>query len=159
DATNYCARLTDQERVAGRLPDGWEYRLPTEAEWEYGCRAGTTSRLYYGDDPNYSELDNYAWYNKNSGDTSHVVGGKKPNAWGLHDMLGNVYEWCQDWYGPYPGGSVADPQGPAAGSDRVDRGGSYNYDNYLCRSADRRYIPPATKGSYIGFRLVLVEAP
>ena len=92
------------------------YRLPTEAEWEYAARAGTTADRYAGN------LDAIAWYGENSGARPHPVGRKAPNAFGLHDMLGNVWEWVQDWYGAYPGGSVTDPQGPASGSRRVDRG-------------------------------------
>jgi formylglycine-generating enzyme required for sulfatase activity len=89
DATNYCAKLTVRERAAGRLPAGWEYRLPTEAQWEYACRAGSTNRFHYGDDPGYTELANYAWYTINTGSTQ-AVGGKLPNQWGLYDMHGNV---------------------------------------------------------------------
>jgi formylglycine-generating enzyme required for sulfatase activity len=154
DATNYCARLTAQERLAGRLPAGWAYRLPTEAEWEYACRAGTTNRFYYGDDPGYTQLANYAWYSANSGSTTHPVGGKLPNRWGLYDMAGNVWEWCSDWYGAYPGGSVTDPQGPASGSNRVVRGGSWSFNAFHCRSASR-YGDPASRGFDIGFRVVL----
>jgi len=90
DATNYCAQLTAQELAAGRLPAGWAYRLPTEAEYEYASRAGSTNRFSYGDDPGYTNLANYAWYGANSGGTTHPVGGKLPNRWGLYDMSGNV---------------------------------------------------------------------
>jgi formylglycine-generating enzyme required for sulfatase activity len=125
DATNYCGKLTQRERAAGRIAINHVYRLPTEAEWEYACRAGTTTRFSYGDDPGYTNLTNYAWYSDNSGATTHPVGRKLPNPWGLYDMHGNVWEWCQDWYGDYAGGIAQDPQGPATGSARVFRGGPW----------------------------------
>ena len=105
DATNYCGELTERERAAGRIATNSVYRLPTEAEWEYACRAGTSTRFSYGDDPGYTNLTNYAWYGDNSGGTTHPVGQKLPNPWGLYDMHGNVWEWCQDWWSDtYPGG-------------------------------------------------------
>jgi formylglycine-generating enzyme required for sulfatase activity len=156
DATNYCGNLTAAERAAGRLPAGYVYRLPTEAEWEYACRAGTTTRFSYGHDLNYSQLGNYAWYASNSGSTTHAVGLKPPNAWGLYDMAGNVSEWCLDWYGGYLGGSVIDPTGAASGSDRVIRGGCWYSDGRDCRSANRgNYAPDGQLNSGIGFRAVL----
>jgi len=156
DATNYCAQLTARERLAGRLPAGWAYRLPTEAEWEYACRAGTTNRYYYGDDTGYTQLANYAWYNANSGGITHPVGGKLPNRWGLYDMAGNVWEWCSDWYDDaYPGGSVTDPQGSVSGSHRVIRGGSWPNPANYCRSAQRGLSLPAAPDNRFGFRLVL----
>jgi len=156
DATNYCALLTAQERLAGRLPAGAAYRLPTEAEWEYASRAGSTTRFSYGDDPDYTELTHYAWYTANSGGTTHAVGGKLPNRWGLYDMSGNVWEWCSDWYGNYPGGSVTDPQGSGSGSYRVFRGGGwYDYGGRLCRSAYRYSLYPSIRSYSLGFRVVL----
>jgi len=155
DATNYCATLTARERSAGRLPTGWAYRLPTEAEWEYAARAGTTTRFSYGDDPDYSLLRNYAWYYDNSGDGTHPVGQKQANPWGLNDMYGNVFEWCLDWYGTYPGGSLTDPIGPASGSVRVARGGGWRNGGGGFRSADRANFTPDDRSSYIGFRAVL----
>ena len=156
DATNYCARLTARERSAGRLPAGVAYRLPTEAEWEYASRAGSTTRFSYGDDPDYTELHKYAWYEDNSGETTHAVGGKLPNRWGLYDMSGNVWEWCSDWWcDHYTGGNVADPQGPSSGSYRVIRGGSWDYYASNCRSAYRGNGSPSGRGSGIGFRVVL----
>lgn len=155
DATNYCARLNAREQAAGRLPAGWAYRLPTEAEWEYACRAGTTTQFYYGDDAGYTLLPVFAWYSDNSANTTHVVGQKAPNRWGLYDMMGNVHEWCQDWFGSLLGGSLTDPQGPASGSTRVIRGGGWNGDAGSCASAHRTYSGPFARTSAFGFRVVL----
>ncbi len=156
DAVAYCAKLTEKEKAAGRLPVGYEYRLPTEAEWEYACRAGTTTAFSFGDD--VSKLGEYAWYGGNSSSTTHPVGKKKPNGWGLYDMHGNVWEWCQDWYGNYPGGSVTDPQGPATGSYRVERGGYWRSFAGHCRSADRNGYGPGSRYRGLGFRPVLAPA-
>jgi formylglycine-generating enzyme required for sulfatase activity len=155
EATNYCGTLTARERAAGRLPAGYAYRLPTEAEWEYACRAGSTPRFYYGDDLNYTALDQYAWYTANSGGQTHPVGLKRPNKWGLYDMSGNMWEWCSDCYGSYPGGSVADPTGSAGGSFRVVRGGSWGGVGRYCRSAHRGAFTPDRRDYGIGFRPVL----
>ena len=156
DATNYCARLAARELVAGRLPAGWAYRLPTEAEWEYASRAGSTNRFSYGDDPGYTQLANYAWHGATySGGTTHAVGGKLPNRWGLYDVSENVWEWCSDWFGSYSGGSVTNPQGSGSGSNRVVRGGCWYYFAYYCRSAARNFDFPSYRYYYIGFRVVL----
>jgi formylglycine-generating enzyme required for sulfatase activity len=155
DATNYCGKLTEQERAAGRISTNALYRLPTEAEWEYACRAWTTTRFSYGDDPGYTNLAAYAWYADNSGAATHPVGQKLPNPWGLYDMHGNVLNWCQDWWGTYPGGSLSDPQGPTTGSLRVIRGGSWLRTAAHCRSAFRHYFAPNTTNILIGFRVVL----
>jgi formylglycine-generating enzyme required for sulfatase activity len=155
DATNYCAKLTAREIEAGRLPAGYEYRLPTNAEWEYACRAGTTTRFSYGDDLNYSSLDQYAWFAGNSANKTQPVGTKMPNAWGLYDMHGNVWEWCLDWHGTYHGGSVTDPRGPDTGSSRVNRGGSWRSIGGYCRSAFRVHYWPDNRDDFIGFRPVL----
>ena len=127
------------------------YRLPTEAEWEYAARAGTSGDRYGGD------LDAIAWYGGNSGGRTHAVGQKAPNAWGLHDMLGNVGEWVQDWYGDYPGGSVTDPQGPASGSYRVYRGGSWLFVARYCRASNRNLNTPGDRIRILGFRLLRME--
>jgi formylglycine-generating enzyme required for sulfatase activity len=157
DATNYCALRTQQEIATGRIPAGCRYRLPTEAEWEYACRAWTSDRrLHYGDDPGYPNLGDYAWYSANSGNGTHPVGQKRPNAWGLYDMAGNVWVWCQDWYGTYSGGSVTDPRGPDAGASRVLRGGGWSFDARFCRSAQRSSSSPAFTSSLVGLRVVLV---
>lgn len=126
-AMEFCAKLTGIEKQAGRLPAGYVFRLPTEAEWEYACRAGTKGP--YNVDADFTKVEairTFAWV---AGDDTapgpRVVGTRKPNAWGLHDMHGNVYEWCVDWYAPYPQGAVADPSGPATGKERVVRGGCF----------------------------------
>ncbi len=156
DAVAYCNGLTANEANAGKLPAGYVYRLPTEAEWEYACRAGTTTRFSYGDDPGYGELGRYAWFTVNSGGRTHVVGGLLANPWGLHDMHGNVWEWCQDWWsGNYPGGALTDPAGAASGSLRVLRGGYWVNDGRYCRSAFRDYVTPDYRINFIGFRVVL----
>jgi formylglycine-generating enzyme required for sulfatase activity len=155
DATNYSGKLTQQERAAGRIPTNCVYRLPTEAEWEYACRAWTSTRFSYGDDPGYADLTNYAWYQDNNGITTRPVGQKLPNLWGLYDMHGNLWEWCQDWYGTYHGGTAIDPQGPATGLYRVIRGGSWSSGAGPCRSAARSTTPRLNGGDFIGFRVVL----
>ncbi len=126
------------------------YRLPTEAEWEYGARAGTTGARY-------GALDAIAWYGNNSGRRTHPVGQKRANAWGLHDMLGNVWEWTGDWYGAYPSGSVTDPDGPKAGSARVARGGGWSNNARRVRSANRNSYSPGDRSYSIGFRLVRTD--
>ena len=155
DAVSFCSRLTARERAEGRLPEDVAYRLPTEAEWEFAARAGTTTRFSYGDDPGYEQLRLYAWYGGNSGLRTHPVGVKLSNPWGLFDMHGNVFEWCSDWFGPLPGNSVTDPQGPATGIDRIIRSGYWDSSPAFCRSAMRVHFPPSTRISYLGFRVVL----
>ncbi len=156
DATNYCGLLTQRERTAGRIPATSVYRLPTEAEWEYTCRGGTTTRFNYGDDPGYTNLTNYAWYSANSGNRLRPVGQKLPNGWGLYDMHGNVFEWCQSFWGStLPGGTVVDPQGPATGSRRVIRSGYWGSSGRGSRSALRDNDYPDTKHFGVGFRVVL----
>ena len=133
------------------------YRLPTEAEWEYAYRAGTTTAFYNGGitncgskDPN---LDKIGWYNQNSSSMTHPVGKKAPNAWGLYDMAGNVWEWCHDWYAAYPPTSVTDPVGSSSGSSRVKRGGSYPHSAIDARAAERTSFYPNGRFGYNGFRL------
>jgi formylglycine-generating enzyme required for sulfatase activity len=157
EATNYCLLLTQRELAAGRISTGWKFRLPTEAEWEYACRAGTTNRFYYGNDPGYTNLASYAWYADNSGAQTHPTGQKPANPWGLYDMHGNIWEWCGDWYAPYPGGSVNDPMATDSSSGvRVLRGGSWLDDARFCRSACRiGDYPDDTHYNFYGFRVVL----
>jgi formylglycine-generating enzyme required for sulfatase activity len=159
EATNYCHQLTLRDRAAGRIPSGYAYRLPTEAEWEYACRAGTTNRFSYGDDLNYSELTEYAWYRDNSEGMTHAVGQKLPNPWGLYDVHGGVWEWCQDfWSDHFPGGSQIDPQGPATGPSQVMRGGCWSFPARHSRSAARLAVPPQGRLGDYGFRVVLAPS-
>jgi formylglycine-generating enzyme required for sulfatase activity len=150
DAVEFCRKLSDlpAEKSAGHV-----YRLPTEAEWEYACRAGTKTKYSFGDSE--AELGEFGWYGKNSSGAT-VVGGKKPNSWGLYDMHGNVNEWCQDWYGSYPSGAVTDPTGPSSGSRRVTRGGSWLDSADSCRSARSGFDAASPDDQYIslGFRVV-----
>ena len=152
DAVSFCNKLDQQERKAGRVPPGYTYSLPTEAQWENACRAGTTGP-YAGD-----SLGDLGWYSTNSGSKTHDVGLKAANPWGFHDMHGNVWEWCADWHGSYPSGSVTDPQGPGSGSGRVHRGGSWLYYARNCRSAYRYRLTPVYRINDLGFRLCLSPA-
>jgi formylglycine-generating enzyme required for sulfatase activity len=183
DGVAFCRKLTERERAAGRLPAGYEYRLPTEAEWEYACRAGTTEATYAGNlviagRANAPVLDRIAWYRGNSSEgymgngvptvfweqkqypggtaAQRTVATKLPNAWGLYDMLGNVWECCGDWYvGKLPGGSVSDPSGPASGVMRVVRGGCWYRAPGVCRAAFRGWAPAGARYNSVGFRLAL----
>jgi len=152
DAVEFCRKLSEKEGV--------EYRLSTEAEWEYACRAGTTTVYSFGDDE--SQLGEYAWYRGNAYDVgekyAHIVGQKKPNPWGLYDMHGNVWEWCHDRHGEYPSGDVTDPVGPASGSDRVYRGGGWFDGAGGCRSAIRDRFSPSYRFFRLGFRVLRSSA-
>jgi len=148
DAVEFCRRLSAKECKT--------YRLPTEAEWEYACRAGTTTRYSFGDDE--ESLGEYAWYTDNSDGKTHPVGQKKPNAWGLHDMHGNVWEWCADYYRMdyYAVSPTDDPVGPETATPRVFRGGCWWRVAGYCRSAYRlRFVPQPRYGS-LGFRVAAV---
>lgn len=131
-------------------------RLPTEAEWEYACRAGTTTRFSFGDSE--ADLGEHAWFAGNSGDTTHPVGKKLPNAWGLHDMHGNVWEWCQDWYGEYPKEVAVDPAGTFRGTSRVLRSGSWHDFAWVCRASYRDVNDPGIRNGNFGFRVALLPA-
>jgi formylglycine-generating enzyme required for sulfatase activity len=137
DAARFCEALSAQT--------GGAYGPPTEAQWEYACRAGTTTTRY-------GDLDAIAWYRENSHNSTQPVAQKQPNAWGLYDMLGNVWEWCFDRYANVVSGPPRDPQGPLRGNDRVFRGGSYNIYGHYCRAAQRGYNVPAFRSVNVGFR-------
>lgn len=164
DASKFCGKLNGLERDAKRLPKDWRYALPTEVQWEYACRAGSTSTFSFGD--KLTELPQYAWFgatNSSRGVRSsalneryaHEVGALKPNAWGLHDMHGNVWEWCGDWYDGdfYLSSPASDPTGPASGTERVIRGGGWLRGPRLCRSAYRGRLAPEERSNFSGFRV------
>ena len=157
EANEFCETLTERERRAGRLPEGWAYQLPTEAQWEYACRAGTTAAWHFGND--VSNLGDYAWYKDNAWAVgehyAHEVGKKKPNAWNMYDMYGNVWEWCLDWYdSDLPGGT--DPIVKKEPSSQVFRGGRWDDSAKRCRSAFRRLSSPMYRYQSLGFRFVIV---
>jgi formylglycine-generating enzyme required for sulfatase activity len=163
DAMAYCTVLTERERSAERLPTGYEYRLPTEAEWEYACRAGTTTAFCYGDELQHgmANFDSGSWgapdYPSFPIGQTEAVGSYAPNAWGLYDMHGNVQEWCLDWAGLLPGGSVSDLRGPSAGNYPGVRGGNFYLPSISCRSAARSQRQ-RSNNEFIGFRLVLAPS-
>ena len=148
-AVEFCKKLSDfpEENKAGRV-----YRLPTEAEWEYACRAGSKTAWSVGASPKL--LSDCAWTH-GIGQQTHPVGKKKPNAWGLYDMHGNVLEWCSDWYGLYEKGAVNDPSGPTGGYARVNRGGAWLGREDGCRSAARHKYYPFRGHANLGFRVAL----
>ena len=132
-----------------------KFRLPTEAEWEYACRAGTTTAYYWGEKMKENGSSEYAWANSRSFARTHTVGQKLPNAWGLYDMSGNVWEWCSDWFGRYDDQARIDPKGPENGTMKVFRGGSW-YDFFEShRSANRHKHAPDERYTAIGMRLVM----
>jgi formylglycine-generating enzyme required for sulfatase activity len=156
DATNYCGKLTQNEKAAGRLPTNYVYRLPTEAEREYATRAGTTTRFSYGDDLTYTELAKYAWFATNYLGSSHLIAQKLPNPWGLFDLHGNVMEWCLDYLGStLPAGPLTDPKYSSSTTRRTLRGGSMASQARDCRSAFRLWDDPASQFINAGFRVLL----
>ncbi|MDO4588087.1 MAG: SUMF1/EgtB/PvdO family nonheme iron enzyme [Planctomycetia bacterium] len=148
-----CQKFLSEWNSLSGMPCGLKAKLPTEAQWEYACRAGTTGP--YG---GTGKLDEMGWYRRNSGNTTHSVKSKKPNNWGLYDMHGNVWEWCEDWYEDYPNNSVIDPVGPSFGSCRAIRGGFYCSDAQYCRCALRGRCDPEGHYDFIGFRFSLVPS-
>jgi sulfatase modifying factor 1 len=159
-AQSFCGSLTEQERTAGRLPARWEYRLPTEAQWEYACRAGSETLFTFGDDE--SGLGEYAWFKGNASGVNqhyaHQVGLKQANGWGLYDICGNVQEWCRDWYNTkLPGG--LDPEVTTGSkAERVARGGCFRYEAGYCRSETRMSFTPAYRDDDVGFRVAAVRS-
>jgi formylglycine-generating enzyme required for sulfatase activity len=149
DAQEFCKKASEKT--------GLTVRSPTEAEWEYTCRAGTRTTYYTGDAE--ADLDRAAWYDKNSMNTTRPVGQKAANAWGLYDMHGNVWEWCGDWYEAYRAEAAVDPQGPAQGAQRALRGGLWCGNLGSCRSAYRFWLYPVSRGPFIGFRVAADVPP
>ena len=152
-----CVSWNDCQTFINRLNNytGRNFRLPTEAEWEFAARGGNYSRHYKYSGSNY--IGDVAWYDGNSSNRTHPVGTKQPNELGLYDMSGNVYEWCSDWYGSYNSYSQSNPTGPNSGSDRVDRGGSWGGSARYCRSSYRGNLTPGYRFSNLGLRLVLSQ--
>jgi formylglycine-generating enzyme required for sulfatase activity len=157
NARAYCTALTVAETLAGNVPDGYEYRLPTEAEWEYACRAGTKTEFHVGQELLCSQaqfgFSNHSNTSCASGGTADV-GGDAPNAWGLYDMHGNVWEWCLDTFANHGSTPVTDPF-VKDGQQRVYRGGSWVNDSFWCRSAFRSSNFPVIESSGVGLRVVL----
>lgn len=151
EAAEFCRRITERERAGGRLPAGYVYALPTEAQWEYAAKAGAGGAFT-------GKVDGLAWHDQNSGPTTHPVATKEPNALGLHDMLGNVWEWCADWYAPYPGGAATDYAGPPHGTAKASRGGSWWAGPRGARPANRYRDMPQNGNDDLGFRLALVPS-
>jgi formylglycine-generating enzyme required for sulfatase activity len=168
DAVRYCNRLSEREglppyyrvegdRVEITEPGGLGYRLPTEAEWEYACRAGTTTAWYFGDSA--SALDDHAWTSADSDERTHQVGRRRASPLGLHDVYGNVWEWCWDWDGPYSAGATSDPQGPRTGRYRILRGGAWNTFEPDTGSARRNAARPDERHKDTGFRVARTVPP
>jgi len=165
EAEAFCRRLTEQTRAAGELPEGWEFRLPTEAQWEYACRAGSTTAFSFGETLSSAQANFGKPYNGTPtgvpGSASSKAGSFASNAWGLHDMHGNEWEWCRDWYhAQLPGGvdpdlsSVKGVPNRDGSFSRVRRGGAWVEDVAFCRSAVRLRYEPERRADHIGFRII-----
>lgn len=163
EAEAFCHRLTELDRQSGELPQDWEFRLPTEAQWEYACRAGTTTATAFGDRLS-SKQANFKGKPYNGAEPgpslnrAAKVGSYPPNAWGLHDMHGNIYEWCRDWAHSKLAGGVDPDLYSAIARSRVRRGGCWADDGWPCRSAFRLRFEPERRYDHIGFRIVIVQA-
>jgi len=164
EAMEFCKQLTQQEQAAGNLPEGWIYTLPTEAQWEYACRAGTETPFSFGEVLRGEQANcngTYPYGTEEEGTDlgePAAVGSYEPNPWGIYDMHGNVAEWCLGWFGEYPKGEVTDPGGAKNGQARVVRGGSWVDLSRQCRSAHRYSLKPDTQRNHVGFRVVLAQA-
>ena len=155
-AVAFCSALTRRDREARRIPVDMIYRLPTEAEWEYACLAGSNTAFSFADSEELA--DAHAWSAENADDKTNVVGKKQPNAWGLHDMHGNVWEWAADWFAPHPADTaLVDPIGPPAGKHRVFKGGGWYHEAKFARSTTRFMMEPGMSINYVGFRVVLAK--
>lgn len=165
-AKSFCEKMTNREGKAGRLPNGWAYQLPTEAQWEYACRAGTKTSWSFGNTPKgISKHANFADKNSNmqgaqkeydDGFEFTAPAGSFPaNPWGFHEMHGNVFEWCSDWYGIHGPAVVSDPKGPMKGTERIFRGGCWALPTIFSRSARRDKNVPILESAFLGFRLCL----
>ncbi|MBT3468838.1 MAG: SUMF1/EgtB/PvdO family nonheme iron enzyme, partial [Opitutae bacterium] len=152
DAIAFIQKLNQRELDAGRLPEGIGYSLPTEAQWEYACRAGTTTAYSFG--ASITSIDQANFKGSGLNKTTNV-GSYPANAWGFHDLHGNVFEWTADWHGNYPAGTVSDPAGAETGSYRVYRGGGWTTDGGNLRSAIRSRNTPVLREFNLGFRLSL----
>jgi formylglycine-generating enzyme required for sulfatase activity/tRNA A-37 threonylcarbamoyl transferase component Bud32 len=152
-AKRFCTELTARERARGSIPSDWEFNLPTEAQWEYACRAGSTTAYSFG--ASTEGLGEHTWYSYNARIRSHEVGQRKPNAWNLYDMHGNVWEWCRDWFQNKLQGGV-DPEAKEIGTGRVIRGGGWNCSANLCRTSFRSGQVPEEAGHELGFRVAIV---
>jgi len=159
-----CQKYIKKLNAMDAAPEGYKFSLPTEAQWEYACRAGTTTAFHFGDVLNGDKANHDGKYpygtekKGNNLEKTTVAGSYPANAWGLYDMHGNVAEWCLDWYDDYPGGSVTDPTGPSSGEVRVYRGGCWSSYGYYCRSADRGCIEPDYGDFCFGMRLTMIPS-